>query len=149
MIEDSLKRAVDRVVEEKLICSQMDHPPLFKAFTLPSLVLLMWFVMKVLPESFLQVSPLQRVGHCRCWLRLPQSHRRSHHRPIGPNPSHVTRSGMITLTGWIFKGPPRWMRVRACRAPRAQSTESSGGSVMPEHWAALHATIGGQARIQK
>ena len=102
----------------------MDHPSLFKVFTLPSLVLLMWFVRKVLPESFLQVSPLQRVGHCRCWLRLPQSHRRSHHRPIGPNPSHVTRSGMITLTGWIFKGPPRWMRVRACRAPRAQSTES-------------------------
>ena len=44
--------------------------------------------------------------------------------PHWSNPSHVTRSGMITLTGWIFKGPPRWMRVRACRAPRAQSTES-------------------------
>ena len=116
-----------------MIRSQMDHPSLFKAFTFPSLLLLMWFVRKVLPESFLQVSPLQRVGHCRCWLRLPQSHRRSHHRPIGPNPSHVTRSGMITLTGWIFKGPPRWMRVRA----QAQSTESCG-AVMLQQWAALH-----------
>ena len=74
---------------------------------------LIWFERQVLPESFLQVSPLQRVGHCRCWLRLPQSHGRSHLNPIGPNSSHVTRSGMITLTGWIFKGPPRWMRVRA------------------------------------
>ena len=42
-------------------------------------------------------------------------------------------SGMITLTGWIFKGPPRWMRVRA----QAQSTESCG-AVMLQQWAALH-----------
>ena len=45
---------------------------------------------EILPVSFLQVSPLQRVGHCRWWLRLPESPSAQHHLPIGRAPGHVT-----------------------------------------------------------